>query len=298
MKTVKIDESFEISQVVAGCMRAADKNMQGDSLLRFAEECMDMGVTTFDHAPVYGGYTCEKLFGDAVLKKHPGLRGKMQLVTKTGIVLSGKNGNRTIYYESTKKEIIKEMDESLQNLATDYIDLLLVHRPDILADPAETAEALDSLVDQGKVRYIGVSNFMPSQFAMLQSYMKHKIVINQMELSVKNTENFFNGVTDDAFTRRIPLMAWSPLGGGSVFTGEDEQSVRLRKVCEEIAGDHDTSVDAVMYAWLFVHPVRIAAITGTMNMDRVKKAVDALDLNLSYDEWYRILEASRGFPVP
>ena len=93
-------------------------------------------------------------------------------------------------------------------------------------------------------------------------------------------------------------MAWSPLGGGSVFTGEDEQSVRLRKVCEEIAGDHDTSVDTVMYAWLFVHPVRIAAITGTMNMDRVKKAVDALDLTLSYDEWYRILEASRGFPVP
>lgn len=298
MKTVKIDEAFEISQVVAGCMRAADAGMEGDSFLRFAEECIEMGVTTFDHAPVYGGYTCEKLFGDAVLRKKPELRKKIQIVTKTGIVLPKKNGNKTIYYESSKQEIKKEMEASLANLGTDYVDLLLVHRPDPLADPAETAEALDTLVKDGKVRYIGVSNFMPSQVEMLQSYMKNKIVINQMELSVKNTENYFNGVTDDAFTRRMPLMAWSPLGGGSVFNGEDEQAVRLRSVLEEIASGYGATIDTIMYAWLFVHPVRIAAITGTMQTDRVKKAVEALEIKLSYDEWYQILEASRGFPVP
>ena len=115
---------------------------------------------------------------------------------------------------------------------------------------------------------------------------------------MKNTENFFNGVVDDAFTRRIPLMAWSPLGGGDVFKSTDEKFVRLRTVLTKIAEEHKTTMDAVIYAWLFVHPVRIAAITGTMNADRIQKAVDATELELSYDEWYQILEASRGYAVP
>lgn len=298
MKTIKISDSLEISKVVAGCMRAKDAGMEGDNFLKFVEECIDLGITTFDHAPVYGGYVCEKLFGDSVLRKNPSLRNKMQIVTKAGIVLPGKNGNKNIYYDSRREEIIKEAEESLQKLGTDYIDILLVHRPDPLANPAETAEALDTLVSQGKVRYIGVSNFMPSQVEMLQSYMKNKIVINQMELSVKTTENYFNGVVDDAFTRRMPLMAWSPLGGGSVFTGEDEQSVRLRNTIGEIAKNHNTDIDTIMYAWLYMHPVNIAAITGTMNINRIKNAVEGLNVELSYDEWYEILAASRGYQVP
>lgn len=298
MKTIKISDSLEISKVVAGCMRTKDAGMEGESLLKFVEECMDLGITTFDHAPVYGGYTCDQIFGDAVLRKNPSLRNKMQIVTKAGIVLPGRYGNKNIYYDSRREEIIKETEESLERLGTDYIDILLVHRPDPLANPAETAEALDSLVAQGKVRYIGVSNFMPSQVEMLQSYMKNKIVINQMELSVKTTENYFNGVVDDAFTRRMPLMAWSPLGGGSVFTGEDEQSVRLRETIGEIAKAHNTDIDTIMYAWLYMHPVNIAAITGTMNIERMKHAVEGLDVELSYDEWYEILAASRGYQVP
>ena len=190
------------------------------------------------------------------------------------------------------------MDESLEKLGTDYVDLLLIHRPDPLADPAETADALETVVKQGKALNVGVSNFLPSQMTMLQSYLNIPLVTNQMELSVKNTENFFNGVVDDAFTRRIPLMAWSPLGGGDVFKSTDEKFVRLRTVLTAIAEEHKTTIDAVIYAWLFVHPVRIAAITGTMNADRIQKAVDATELELSYDEWYQILEASRGYAVP
>ena len=257
-----------------------------------------MGVTSIDHAPVYGGYTCEKIFGDAVLRKRPELRDKMQLITKAGIVCPGHYGNKTIYYNSTKEEILKEMDESLEKLGTDHVDLLLIHRPDPLADPAETADALETVVKQGKALNVGVSNFLPSQMTMLQSYLNIPLVTNQMELSVKNTENFFNGVVDDAFTRRIPLMAWSPLGGGDVFKSTDEKFVRLRTVLTAIAEEHKTTIDAVIYAWLFVHPVRIAAITGTMNADRIQKAVDATELELSYDEWYQILEASRGYAVP
>lgn len=212
--------------------------------------------------------------------------------------MPGHYGNKTIYYNSTKEEILKEMDESLEKLGTDHVDLLLIHRPDPLADPAETADALETVVKQGKALNVGVSNFLPSQMTMLQSYLNIPLVTNQMELSVKNTENFFNGVVDDAFTRRIPLMAWSPLGGGDVFKSTDEKFVRLRTVLTAIAEEHKTTIDAVIYAWLFVHPVRIAAITGTMNADRIQKAVDATELELSYDEWYQILEASRGYAVP
>ena len=281
-----------------GCMRIADSGLTEAELLRLVEECLDMGVTSIDHAPVYGGYTCEKIFGDAVLRKKPELREKMELITKAGIVCPGHYGNKTIYYNSTKEEILKEMDESLEKLGTDHVDLLLIHRPDPLADPAETADALETVVKEGKALNVGVSNFMPSQIAMLQSYMSIPLVTNQMELSVKNTENFFNGVVDDALTRKMPLMAWSPLGGGDVFKGTDEKFVRLRTVLTAVAEQYQTTIDAVMYAWLFTHPAKIAALTGTMNADRIRTAVHASDIQLSYDEWYQILEASRGFSVP
>lgn len=298
MKKIKLSENLSLSQVVMGCMRIADSGLTETELLRLVEECLDMGVTSIDHAPVYGGYTCEKNFGDAVLRKKPELRKKMELITKAGIVCPGHYGNNTIYYNSTKEEILKEMDESLEKLGTDHVDLLLIHRPDPLADPEETADALETVVKEGKALNVGVSNFMPSQIAMLQSYMSIPLVTNQMELSVKNTENFFNGVVDDALTRKMPLMAWSPLGGGDVFKGTDEKFVRLRTVLTAVAEQHQTTMDAVMYAWLFTHPAKIAALTGTMNADRIRTAVHASDIQLSYDEWYQILEASRGFSVP
>lgn len=298
MKKIKLSENLSLSQVVMGCMRIADSGLTEAELLRLVEECLDMGVTSIDHAPVYGGYTCEKIFGDAVLRKKPELREKMELITKAGIVCPGHYGNKTIYYNSTKEEILKEMDESLEKLGTDHVDLLLIHRPDPLADPEETADALETVVKEGKALNVGVSNFMPSQIAMLQSYMSIPLVTNQMELSVKNTENFFNGVVDDALTRKMPLMAWSPLGGGDVFKGTDEKFVRLRTVLAAVAEQYQTTMDAVMYAWLFTHPAKIAALTGTMNADRIRTAVHASDIQLSYDEWYQILEASRGFSVP
>ena len=298
MKKIKLSENLFLSQVVMGCMRIADSGLTEAELLRLVEECLDMGVTSIDHAPVYGGYTCEKIFGDAVLRKKPELREKMELITKAGIVCPGHYGNKTIYYNSTKEEILKEMDESLEKLGTDHVDLLLIHRPDPLADPEETADALETVVKEGKALNVGVSNFMPSQIAMLQSYMSIPLVTNQMELSVKNTENFFNGVVDDPLTRKMPLMAWSPLGGGDVFKGTDEKFVRLRTVLAAVAEQYQTTMDAVMYAWLFTHPAKIAALTGTMNADRIRTAVHASDIQLSYDEWYQILEASRGFSVP
>ena len=137
-----------------------------------------------------------------------------------------------------------------------------------------------------------------AQFEALQKYLPYKLVANQMEFSVKATYNFFNGVVDNAQMNKTALMAWSPLGGGSVFKGEDEQSVRLRTVLETIAKEHQTDIDVVMYAFVLKHPAEIMPITGTMNVGRVKNAVDALELDLTYDEWYAILAVSRGFDVP
>lgn len=298
MKQVKLGNKLELSKVVFGCMRILDGNVTGDTLLNTVKECMELGIDTFDHAPVYGGYQCEEAFGNAVLRKEPALRKKMKLVTKAGIVLPGKNENQVIYYDSTKQEILREVDESLRKLGTDYIDLLLIHRPDPFADPAKTAEALEEVVASGKVLHVGVSNYMPSQMDALQSKMNIPIVTDQMEFSVKTVDNFFNGVSDYSFEKNMPMMAWSPLGGGSVFAGKDEQSVRLRDVISQIAEARNVAMDVIMYAFLFSHPMNIMAITGTMNMSRVKNAVDALEVKLTYDEWYQILAASRGYNVP
>ncbi len=298
MKRVKLGKSLELSKVILGCMRIKDSGLEGSKLLNMVKECLDLGIDTIDHAPVYGGYTCEKIFGDAVLKAEPSLRKKMKIVTKAGIVCPGARDNKIIYYDSTKKEILAEVEESLQKLSTDYIDLLLIHRPDPLADPAETADALETVVKQGKVLNIGVSNYMPFQIDALQAKLSIPIVTDQMEFSVKNVDNYFNGVSDYSLKKNMPMMAWSPLGGGSVFAGTDEQSLRLKAVIEKIAKERNVGMDLVMYAFLFKHPMNIMAITGTMNMSRIRNAIDALELDLSYEEWYEILAASRGYNVP
>ena len=168
----------------------------------------------------------------------------------------------------------------------------------MLSNPEETAAALEKIVQSGKALQVGVSNYEPKQFEALQEYMPFPLVANQMEFSVKSVQNFFNGVVDTAQQYRTGLMAWSPLGGGSVFKGEDEQSVRLREVLGGIAQAHGVSVDVVMYAFVMRHPARIMVITGTMDTARLKNAVSALDLKLTYDEWYAVLAASRGFDVP
>lgn len=297
MKQIRLSGQLSLSQVVFGCMRIT-KELAGAPLLSLVEQCLDMGIDSFDHAPVYGGYTCERIFGESVLAKKPELRKKMKLVTKTGIIAPHRKGNETIYYESTAEEFRKELEDSLQNLHTDHIDLLLVHRPDFLMNPQEAGQTLDQFVKEGKVLEVGVSNFMPSQIDMLQSGMKSRIVTNQMEFSVKNVVNFENGVSDYGLSHNMPMMAWSPLGGGSIFTGEDEVSVRLRKVLTEIAETYSSAIDTIMYAFLFRHPLPLMAVTGTMKEERIRRAVEATDITLSYEEWYRILAASRGYDVP
>ena len=298
MERIALGENVSLSRITAGCMRTLDAGMDGEKLRGFVHACMEMGVDSFDHAPVYGAGRCEKIFGDEVIKKEPGIREQIKIVTKAGIILPGQKGNAHIYYDSSKKNLLEEIDASLERLSTDHVDLFLVHRPDAMIHPQETAEALEMIVSSGKALQVGVSNYEPAQFEALQAHCSVKLAANQMEFSVKSVDNFFNGVTDTAQRLGTALMAWSPLGGGSVFRGEDEQSLRLRGELEALADAHGVSVDVVMYAFLLQHPVGMMVVTGTMNQDRVRRAVEALEVNLTRDEWYGILAASRGFDVP
>ena len=298
MKQICLTEKLSLSQVIFGCMRIVESGISQDELRRLVNKCIDLGVDTFDHAPVYGGFTCEKVFGDAVLRYDPSMRKRMKIVTKTGIVPGWRKGNDRVYYDARKASILAEMDESLERLGTDHVDLLLVHRPDPLADPAETADALDTLIAQGKTLNVGVSNYTPEQMNALQKHLKAPLVTNQLEFSVKAVDNFFNGVSDDLFARGMKPMAWSPLGGGSIFTGDDEKSVRIRAAVRKLADKYGAEMDTIMYAWLFRHPLEIMAVTGTMNEKRVENAVKATELEIAHNEWYEIAAASRGFDVP
>jgi predicted oxidoreductase len=298
IQQIPIAGGVSLSHITAGCMHFDPLKQTPSELRNFVEECLTLGIDTFDHAPVYGAYTEETFFGNAVLYNNNTLRDRIKIVTKTGIVLPNTVGNRVIYYDSSPAWIFAEVDRSLQKLKTDRIDLLLIHRPDYLMDPKETGAALDSLVKSGKVLSVGVSNFTVSCFSTLQKNMKTLLGINQIELSAKAPEPLCNGLIDNALEQNLTLMAWSPLGGGSFFSSPDAESVRLRSVLEDIAREYDVSIDTVLYAWILRLPGRIIPVTGTTKLDRIRAAVKAFDLSLTHDQWYRILAAYRGFDVP
>ncbi|MCD7036206.1 aldo/keto reductase family oxidoreductase [Metabacillus sp. GX 13764] len=293
MEKIQLAEDLSFSRIIHGLWRLADWNQSSGETFKLIKDCMDLGLTTFDHADIYGGYTCEALFGKA-LALEPSLREQMELVTKCGINLK----SDVKHYNTSRDYIVKQAEQSLQNLQTDYIDLLLIHRPDPFMDPEAVAEAFTALKKSGKVRHFGVSNFKSSQFRMLQSYLEMPLVTNQIELSAYQLENVEDGTLDLCQEMRIPPMAWSPLAGGSIFQAEGDKAVRLREVLEETAQQIGAGgIDEVLYAWLLVHPARIMPITGSGKIERVKAAVNALDLTLSREQWFKILEASRGHEV-
>ncbi len=292
--------NLEFSRIIQGFWRLAEWNMPKQELLSFIKNCMEMGITTFDHADIYGGYTCESLFGEA-LQLQPSLRDNMQIVTKCGIApLSPKFPKRYVaHYNTSTKHIVKSVEQSLQNLHTDYIDLLLIHRPDPFMDPSEVAEAFTRVKQEGKVRHFGVSNFLPSQFNMLSSYLDFPLITNQIEVSAMQLEHFEKGTIDLCQEKRISPMIWSPLAGGEIFTGQNERAVRLRKTLQKVANELNADgIDIVMYAWLLAHPANMMPIVGSGKLDRVKSAIAATKLTLDRQQWFTIFESSNGHPVP
>ncbi|WP_416828358.1 aldo/keto reductase [Ectobacillus polymachus] len=300
MERVQLTENISFSRMVQGFWRLAEWDMSKEEILSFTEQCIELGITTFDHADIYGDYTCEALFGE-VLKSKPSLRDSMQLVTKCGIkLLSEKYPKRTVkHYDTSKEHIIASVESSLQKIGTDYVDVLLIHRPDPFMDPAEVAEAFTKLRQEGKVLAFGVSNFLPSQFEMLSAYLDFPLVTNQIEISVMQLEHFANGTIEKCQEKRIHPMAWSPLSGGRLFSdrSRNTQFIKndLSKVGKEIGA---ASFDQVMYAWLLAHPAGIIPINGSGKIERIRSAVKATKLSMNRHQWFEIYESAVGHEVP
>ncbi|RXZ79507.1 oxidoreductase [Paenibacillaceae bacterium] len=300
MEQVKIAEDLSFSRIIHGHWRLAEWKLRSNELLDLIRFCTEeQGITTFDHADIYGDYSCEERFGEA-LSLQPGIRSKMQLVTKCGIKLlsDARPEHKIKYYDTGRTHIVSSVERSLKNLRTDYIDLLLIHRPDPLMNPVQVAEAFIQLKDSGKVRYFGVSNFLPSQFRMLSSYLPFPLVTNQLEMSVAHLDSFVNGSIDLCLENRIAPMAWSPLAGGQLFHSSDDKASRLRATLEKLV--HETnaqSIDQVMYAWLLHHPSKTMPIIGSGNRQRIATGVEALSISLSDQQWYEVWQSSMGKEV-
>lgn len=286
----------EISRVVYGMWRLGDAADTSPAHVRAKiDACLAQGITTMDQADIYGGYAAEGIMG-AALKEDPALRDRIEIVTKCGILIdAGRHGGavRVKHYDTTRGHIRASVDASRSEMGVDVIDLLLIHRPDPLMDHRETGAALDELIDEGTVRAVGVSNFRPWDVQLLESAMENELVTNQIEVSLHEIAPFTNG--DLAFhqRRQEPVMAWSPLGGGALMTGEGP----VQALMDEIASSHGVGRAAVAVAFLLRHPSGIVPVLGTNNVDRITAASDALRVDLGRQDWFRLYEAALGREV-
>ena len=290
----------DVSRLVHGLWRLADWDRSRAEIVRLIHGCLEKGITTFDHADIYGDYACEEIFGAAMAEA--GLdRRQYQLVTKCGIKLISENrpAHRIKSYDTSREHILTSVERSLSNLRTDYVDLLLIHRPSPLLDPGQVNEAFVALRDSGKVRHFGVSNFLPSQFETLASKLEVPLVTNQIEYSVLHLDAQTDGSIDLCQRLDIRPMAWSPFGGGRLFRSDSERAVRLRETLSSVGRQvGGASVDQVALAWILMHPAGFVPVLGTGRSERIADAVKALEIALTRDHWFGILCAATGEDVP
>ena len=295
MERIKISSSQTMSRLVYGMWRLGDDEDTSPSHVRNKiSSCLHQGITSFDQADIYGGYEAEEILGNAL--KGSKLRQEMEIVTKCNIVapVGRYEGARVKYYDTSRHHIIGSVDLSLKLMGIDYIDLLLLHRPDPLMDHFETGAALDEIIASGKVRNVGVSNFKPWDWNLLQTAMKNKIVTNQIELSVLAHDGFTNG--DVAFHQgnNTPIMAWSPLAGGDLFLKSNKKIVRQLEI---IGGKFGVEPGTIAVAWLLAHPANILPVLGTNSLARIKTISKALEVKLDRQTWFEIYTAALGREV-
>lgn len=292
MQKIKIHPDGPVlSRMVVGAWRwHAVSSQQVDALIKSS---LSAGLSSFDHADIYGDYSCEEVFGK-VLRGNAALRNEMQLVTKCGIkLLSGKRPDHWIkHYDTSKAHIIWSVENSLKMLSTDRIDVLLLHRPDPLLDPTEVAEAFTTLKKQGKVLHVGVSNFAPSKMEMLQSYLPFPLVTNQIELSLFHHQDFFNGAVDSLIKNRTSPMAWSPLGGGKHFENE-----AINNSLKGLAQHYQCTPTQLLLAWLLRHPSIIFPILGSTKPERIEEGAKSTTVILDKQHWFDMLKWVTGKDV-
>ena len=283
------------SPIIIGTMRWGiwGANHSKEKVQKLIETCLSEGLYTFDHADIYGDYTTEKLFGDALSEMHI-KREEIQLISKCGIEMPCKNRNYQIKsYNYSKEHIIKSVEKSLENLQTNYLDILLLHRPSPLMNPGEIAETFDELREQKKVRHFGVSNFTPSQFELINDAFP--LVTNQVEISINHTDAFYNGTLDQMLLKKLRPMAWSVMG--NYFTQPCAQNARIKKVLDELCTKYGAEENHILLAFLFLHPAQILPVIGTSKEQTIKDLKKSLDLKLDREDWFRLLEAVEGKEV-
>ena len=285
-----------LSAIVAGAWRMGEWEFDVPARIRWIEECLALGITSFDHADIYGDYRVEGLFGEA-LAAAPGLRKRMQIITKCGIKLVSprRPAHASKSYDTSSAHVVASVENSLRSLHTDHLDLLLIHRPDALLEPEALAATFADLRAAGKVMHFGVSNHSTSQLALL--HRRCPVVTNQVELSPLHMAAFGDGTLDQCIELGLRPMIWSPLAGGRLFTSDDEQAVRVRAVLDRLGREQGVSPATIAYAWILRHPSRPVPITGSRRIEAVREAVAALGVTLTSDAWYQVWEASAGHEV-
>jgi predicted oxidoreductase len=287
-----------INSPIAGCMRwgAWGSKFSTKAFQDIICACLDKGITAFDHADIYGDCTTEADFGLA-FKNFASKRSDIQIISKCGIQMLGPNRpQHTVKsYNTSKEHIINSAERSLKNLNTDYLDLLLIHRPDPLMHPDEIAEAITILKTAGKIKHFGVSNFMPNHVTLIEKSIA--VEYNQLEISIVFTDPLFNGQLDQCIEKNIIPMAWSPLGGNIFSNLTDAKNKRVFDMASSMTSKYNTTVSSIFLAWLYTHPSGIVPVLGTSQIERIIEAKDAKQIKLSKEDWFKLLEASRGFEV-
>lgn len=292
MKRIYLSDQLSLSAITQGFWRLSSWQWSSDELTQFMNDCIKLGVTSFDTAELYGRYTCEKEIGEA-LKKDPTLRSRIEIITKTGINKPANMNEYTMnHYDTSYQKIISSCEKSLKNLGIKQIDLYLIHREDPFMNIYEIAKAFKEIKDKGWVKEVGVSNFNPIQFDALQKACEGSLVCNQIECSPLEFEHFNNNNLDYLQAQKVHPMFYSPLAGGRIFTSNDEDAQNARLVLNQLAQKYECDVDTLVFAWLLKHPVNGIAISGSSKISRLENAVKAVDLDISLEDWYRIYLAS------
>lgn len=287
---------LELSRIVAGMWRMGEWGMSVEARVAFIEQCLALGVTSFDHADIYGGYGVEELFG-AALRAQPSLRDRIELVSKCGIKLvTPARPDHTIqHYDTSASHIMASAEESLRKLGTDRLDLLLIHRPDPLMEFDEIAAAFTRLKQDGKVLHFGVSNFTRHQFEALNRRIP--LATNQVEFSPLHTAPMFDQTFDGLQDLGVAPMIWSPLGGGRLFDALDERGATLHQAIQDVADRIGQPFCSVVFAWIMRLPCRPIPLTGSGRIAAIREAVLGASFELEREDWFRILRAARGHEV-
>jgi len=290
---------FKLSPIVAGTMSygKGGKDLSAKEVTALIRQTFETGITSFDLADIYGDYTTESLFGEGW--KNAGIeREKVQFITKCGIKApqNTRPEYKVKHYDTSRDHIIWSAENSLKNIQTDYLDLLLIHRPDPLMNPHEIAEAFHKLKQDGKVLHFGVSNFTPSQFDLLNDVFP--LTTNQVEISLLHRTPFLDGTLDQCIRKDIRPMAWGPIASGQFASQPLSQATKVRDTLQTLAAKHNVTEAQLLIAWLLRHPSGICPVMGTTRPERLQEAIDAKSIRLSREDWFALWEAADGKEVP